>query len=239
MLALPSHEAHVWCVRLDLHPASLARLYATLSRDERRRSAGFRCPRDRRRFIAAHGLLRELLGRYLQTPADRIGYVCNAFGKPELGAEFGGRLQFNLSHSAGLALIAIAADARLGVDVERLRARADDEDIARCFFSAPEIEQLAAVPTPLRAEAFLGLWTKKEAYVKACGQGLAMPLDGFSVPPTTDPAQGPVDLDMASDAVALSGHWSIHTLRPAPGYIGALAIEGVGWRTFVHSAWRR
>jgi 4'-phosphopantetheinyl transferase len=146
--------------------------------------------------------------------------VYNAFGKPDLSPEFGSRLTFNLSHSAGLALIAIATDSSVGIDLEYIRAQSDYADVARRFFSAAEVDQLNALPSDRYAEAFFSCWTKKEAYVKACGEGLALPLDSFSVPLTTDPAHSPVDLC----------GWSLYTLRPAPGYAGALAIEGTGWR---------
>src|SRR5574341_1426387 len=179
-------EVHSWCVRLDLVPEQTARLHATLSSDERERSARFRFERDRQRFVAAHGQLRELLARHLDSEPGRIRYVHNAFGKPALDPEFGGRLRFNLSHSGGLALIAIAADA----------------------------EQLRSLPDPLRAEAFLSCWTQKEACLKACGGGLAFALD----------------LRVASSELAAARHWSLYPLRPAAGFVGALAIEGAGWR---------
>jgi 4'-phosphopantetheinyl transferase len=230
MLQLPSHEVHLWCASLDLPPETSARLYATLSSDERKRRARFRFKRDQRRFVAAHGALRDVLGRYLQAPPGCISYRYNAFGKPELSPEFGGRLKFNLSHSAGLALIAIAADSSVGVDLETIRAQSDYAEIARSFFSAAEVEQLIALPSHPCAEAFFSCWTKKEAYVKACGDGLAMPLHSFSVPLTTDPAHGPVDHCVASNEAVPAKRWSFYTLQPAPGHIGALAIEGSGWR---------
>jgi 4'-phosphopantetheinyl transferase len=160
------------------------------------------------------------LGRYLATPPGHIRFVYSAFGKPDLSPDFGSRLTFNLSHSAGLALIAIAAGSSVGVDLEYLRAQSEYAEVARRFFSAAEVGQLNALPSDLYAEAFFRCWTKKEAYVKACGLGLALPLDSFSVPLTTDPAHSPLDLH----------GWSLYTLRPAPGYAGALAIEGTGWR---------
>jgi 4'-phosphopantetheinyl transferase len=199
-------EVHSWCVGLDVSPEAYARLHATLADDERRRTARLRFERDRRRFVVAHGVLRELLARYLRTPPGQIRFVYNAFGKPALSPEFGSRLKFNLSHSADLALIAIAADADIGVDVEYIRAQPDYAEIARHFFSAAEVDRLNRLPSHLHARAFLRCWTKKEAYVKACGEGLAMP-------------HGPP-----------ARRWSLFTLQPAPGYIGALAVEGRGWR---------
>jgi len=227
---LASDEVHSWCARLDVPPETSARLYATLTPDERTRSARFQFELDQQRFIVARGVLRDLLGRYLQTQPGQIRFVYNAFGKPDLGPEFGNRLKFNLSHSAGLALIAIATASNVGVDLEYVRAQSDYADIARSFLSTAEADYLIALPSHLYAEAFLGCWTKKEAYVKACGEGLATPLNGFSVPLTTDPGDTPVDLYLASKDMVPAKRWSLYTLRPAPGYAGALAIEGTGWR---------
>src|SRR5207245_10576434 len=136
--------------------------------------------REQQRFVAAHGMLHDLLGRYLQIQPDRISYVYNAFGKPDLSPEFDGRLKFNLSHSAGLALIAFAGDSNIGIDIEYIRAQSDYAEIVRGFFSAAEVDQLSVLPNHLYAEAFIGCWTKKEAYLKARGDGLAIPLNSFS-----------------------------------------------------------
>ncbi len=201
-------EVHSWCVRLDVPSATSAGLYATLSPDERDRSARFRFTRDRQRFIAARGILRTLLGRYLGTRPDQIRFAYNAFGKPELGPELGSRLRFNVSHSTDLALIAITTDAAIGVDLECIRPHSDYGEIARSVFSAAEVDHLNNTPRHLYPQAFLSCWTKKEAYVKARGEGLA---------------HAPRDLDEI-------GRWSLYTLQPAPGYIGALVVEGRGRR---------
>lgn len=210
-MQLAHGEAHCWCVPLDVPPETTAALYATLTEEERSRSARFRFEPDRRRFIVAHGALRNLLGRYLGTHPEEIRFVTNAFGKPALDPEFGSQLQFNLSHSADLALIAIAG-ADVGVDLEHIRAQPDYTAIAEYFFSAAEVDYLTRLPIHLQAQAFFSCWTKKEACVKARGEGLAM---------TTDSVLTPVDLH---------GAWSLYTLHPAPGYVGALAIGGSGWR---------
>jgi 4'-phosphopantetheinyl transferase len=224
---LASNEVHSWCVSLDLPSETCARLHATLTRDERNRSARFRFERDRQRFIVAHGVLRDLLGRYLGTDPGHVRFAYNAFGKPELSPEFGTGLKFNLSHSADLALIAIAAHADIGIDLEYIRALPDYREIARHFFSEAEVGRLDELPRHLHPQAFFSCWTKKEAYVKACGEGLAMPLTSFSVPLGTGPAQ-----------IASARRWSLYTLQPAPGYIGALAIEGSGWR-LTQRNWRK
>jgi 4'-phosphopantetheinyl transferase len=196
---------HCWSVRLDARPERLAALDATLGAEERARSARFRFERDRRRFVVAHGTLRDLLGRYLDVDPQRIGYAYNAFGKPQLGAELGGRLRFNLSHSGDLALIAVAAGIDVGIDVERIREDSPRElaELARRFFSPAEVENLRGVPPHLYAREFCRHWTKKEAYVKARGEDLATTLDSLVVP---------------------SAGWTLLSLEPAHGYVGALAV---------------
>ena len=202
-MQLARGEVHVWSVPLDVSPETSAGLYETLGEDEQSRSARFRFERDRRRFIVARGSLRELLTRYLATPPGQLRFVYNTFGKPGLSPECGRGLRFNISHSADLALIAIALDAEVGVDLEHLRALPDYAEIARGFFSPAEVDELTRLPSGLQAQAFFRCWTKKEAYAKARGEGLA----SNGTPPT--------------------GRCSLHTFQPAPGYVAALVVEGV------------
>lgn len=211
--ALPaSGEVHIWTVGLGASRETVAHLLGTLSLDERERAARRRLEHDRRRFTVAHGVLRGVLAGYLGTRASRIGFVHSASGKPALGPEWSARLRFSLTHSADLALVAVAAGADVGVDVERVRVHRDWAEIARGYFSAAECHHLASDPNHRRPAAFARCWTRNEARLKARGDCLAGPLAG-----------------VAGD-VADAGRWSIHTLRPAPGYIGALAIEGARWR---------
>lgn len=215
LLQLASDEVHCWSVRLDVSPETCAGLYATLAADERNRSGRFRFERDRRRFVVARGALRDVLGRYVGTRPDQIRFAYNPFGKPELSPEIGrrvaaccaptSRVRFNVSHSADLAIIAVAADTDVGVDLERVR-EADYTEIVRYFFSAAEVDELNTVPSHVQAQAFFSCWTKREAYVKARGEGLV---------------DGPVEF---------CGRWSFFPLQPAQGYIGTLAVAGNGWR---------
>ena len=204
-------EVHCWSVRLDVPPETFASLHATLASDERSRSERLRFERDRRRFVVARGALRDVLGRYVGMRPDLIAFAYNAFGKPGLSPALGSRLRFNLSHSADLALIAVAAEADVGVDVEWVPQEAEGArpwyaEIARCFFSAAEIDHCGTVPSHLRAQAFFSCWTVREAYLKALGRGLG---------------DGPEEY---------RGSWSFFGLQPAPGYVGTLAVEGAGWR---------
>jgi 4'-phosphopantetheinyl transferase len=208
-ISLASGEVHSWCVRLDVPPETAAGCCAALTDDERNRSARLRFTGDWRRFVVTRGVLRELLGRYLRTNPGEVRFVYNPFGKPALSPEFGSRLTFNVSHSGDLALIAIATDSDIGVDLECIREQPDYVEIARRFFSAAEAEQLTRLPSQIHAKAFLSCWTKKEAYVKARGEGLAL----LCAEGDFTPARG----------------WSLYTLLPAPGYVGALVIRGSGW----------
>ncbi len=217
-------DVHAWDVKVDVPPCAYARLYAALTSDERGRAARFRFEQDRRRFVVAHGVLRELLGRYLGVHPAELQFSCNAAGKPALAPEFGRWLNFSLTHSADLALIAVAADAEVGVDVERIRALTDASEIAERFFSPAELAALRGLPTHIRTYAFFNCWTKKEAYVKACGEGLGMPFEDFSVPLASDPV-----------LIGQGRRWSLYSLHPAPGYVGALAVEGSGWRMTLRS----
>jgi 4'-phosphopantetheinyl transferase len=215
-LRVAQGEVHIWSASLDLPSESCERLYPTLSEDERSRSARFRFEHDRQRYLVAHGALRDLLGRYLGTDPRRVRFTYNSFGKPALDPQWGSRLKFNLSHSAGLALIAIATDADIGIDVEFIRALPEYGEIAGRFFSASEFAEFNRLPEGIRAGAFYNRWTRMEACVKAGGEGLGLPSTSHS---EITPRLG----------------WSLHTLRPAPGYIGAVAIAGSGWRLLQRS----
>src|SRR5262245_36711132 len=236
MDSLASGEVHCWCADLEVPRSTLARFYASLSAEERHRSARFQFLSHQQEYVVSHGVLRSLLGRHLEISPERIRYRYNPFGKPDLSAELGGRLRFNLSHSGGLALIAIVAGCDVGVDLECTRNRWDYMAIARSFFSAAEVDALSALPAEGLAEAFVRFWTQKEACLKACGGGLSISLNRVEVPVNADPARNPVELDVPGHDLVPESRWSVYTLMPVPGYTGALAIEGKGWR-LVHARW--
>ena len=165
----------VWLERVDtpLEPDDIA----ILDTEERARADRFRFERDYRRFVARRAFLRRVLAGYTGVAPAALRYRRSANGKPELQDVDG--LAFSTSHAAGLAAVAVATHANVGIDVERLRPMPDALDIARRFFTGSEVDHLRAVPAARRSDAFLRLWTRKEAYVKALGRGLSMPLDGF------------------------------------------------------------
>src|SRR5262249_6099605 len=153
----------------DPQAGTLARLYETLSADERQRAAGFRFERHRSRFIASRGFLRLILGAYLGMLPEAVKFTYGLNGEPGMD---GDRVQFNASHSEDRALYAIALDAPIGVDLEWMRPSLDFDQIARSFFSPVEWAEYRVIPPDRQTEAFFRCWTRKEAFIKATGLGL-------------------------------------------------------------------
>lgn len=217
-------EVHVWSASLDMVPEKQSQLEQILSEEERTRAARFHFQSDRNHYIVGRGLLRRILGRYLATDPIQLRFSGNAFGKPELPATQGfSDIQFNLSHSRGLVLYGITRYRKIGIDLEFIRPDFATTDIARRFFSPREVSMLRQVPPGLQSEAFFNCWTRKEAFIKARGEGLSIPLDSFDV--TLVPGDAPTLLRSDHDSEA-SGRWTIRELHPASGYAAALAVEG-------------
>jgi 4'-phosphopantetheinyl transferase len=221
-------DVHVWRVSVGQAAYHLAWLARTLSAEEQARAARFHFERDRARSIVSQGVLRLILSHYLNIAPDRLQFRTGSYGKPALAESQGGdMLRFNSSHSQGLVLYALARGREIGVDLEYIRPLPDLEPIAERFFSAGEVAALRALPPGQRVEAFFACWTRKEAYLKAIGEGLLRPLDQFQVSLT--PGEPARLLHVEGDPQE-PARWSLQALTPAPGYIGALAVEGDGWR---------
>jgi 4'-phosphopantetheinyl transferase len=181
-LGLGAHEIHVWRASLNLAPTVLRNFEATLAADENSRADRFVFAGDRDSFVAARGILRELLGRYLQRSPSEVSFSYGRRGKPAYQASsIESPIDFNLSHSHGRAVYAIARGRQLGVDVEMVRSTVASEGIAERFFSERECAELRALPHLSQAPAFFNCWTRKEAYIKALGDGLEIPLNSFDV----------------------------------------------------------
>jgi 4'-phosphopantetheinyl transferase len=222
-LELAEDEIHLWRASLDLRKEVLDRCASILSQDERLRASRFLFPRDRDHFVAARGILRELLGKYAADSPALVEFQYGERGKPALRAENGKPLvRFNLSHSHGLAVYAFARNRELGIDLEPIRPEFSGEDIAERYFSPQELEEWRRLTPELRAEAFFLCWTRKEAYVKARGEGLQIPLASFSVTLTPGQSETLQSVD--------SARWRLLSFRPASGYAAALAGEGKDWR---------
>lgn len=211
----------VWRVELDkaaAHPNNV------LSPDELERANRFHFERDRLYFVRRRTALRFLLGRYLEIPAHEIHLEYQINGKPELAADQNPlRLRFNVSHSADLALIAVSADHRLGIDIESIRAEVDVDMLSERFFSTTERASLQALPQNLHLQAFFACWTRKEALLKAMGDGLSFPLSDFTV--STDPGINPEVKEIRGNSEAAQ-HWFLADLSPKDGYRATVAVEG-------------
>jgi 4'-phosphopantetheinyl transferase len=209
---------------LDTIPLRYPMALQMLSEDEQAKSAAFRFERDRKRFIARHRLLRIILSRYLNKEPYQLDFYCEPYGKPTLTSRFNGdALCFNMSHSNGVALYAVSYNRRVGVDIEHIRSDLANMQVAERFFSPREVAVLRALPSDTREEAFFNCWTRKEAYIKATGKGLSLPLDQFDV--TLAPREPAALLCTRGDPDAVF-RWSLQELRPGPGYVAALAVEG-------------
>lgn len=206
--------AHVFRLQLDLPPDRLAVLSATLSEDERARAGRFLREVDQQRFIAARGQMRAILAGYLGADPAGLRFRYNPQGKPSLQA---GEPRFNLSHSLGLGLLAVTFGQEVGVDVERLDRDADYAGIARRFFAPAEVAEFFAFPLEGRPRAFCTGWTRKEAYIKARGMGMAFALDGFEVS---------LDPNTPARLTAPEPGWSLHAIDPGDGFVAALVVEG-------------
>jgi 4'-phosphopantetheinyl transferase len=221
-------EVQVWLAQLDQPPSVCDRLEQILSEDELLRARRFHFERDRQHFIVARGLLRSLLGCYLDLAPTALQFAYGHHGKPMLVHQpTDSALHFNLSHSHDLALYALAWGREVGVDIEYMRPLEDAEDIARHFFSLPEQAMLRELPAEEKQQGFYNCWTRKEAYIKAIGEGLSQPLDQFVV---SLAPQEPARLLSVQDKPDETSRWSFQALQPPTGYAAALAVEGTGWQ---------
>jgi 4'-phosphopantetheinyl transferase len=206
---------------------AIVQLRQVLGSDEQTRADRFHFEKDRRYFIAARAGLRKLLGNYLKVDAAEIQLTYNEYGKPSLAESMNNSaINFNLAHSGGLGLYGFSLGGRIGVDLEYVRAQFTGHEIAEQYFSQSEVAELERVPIALRNQAFFNCWTRKEAFIKALGLGLSLPLKEFdvSLAPTAPAAllQTPWSPQEAS-------RWSLTALDVASGYVAVVAVEGHGW----------
>jgi 4'-phosphopantetheinyl transferase len=220
----PRHgEVQVWRAFLDVLPSYVESLSPILCATERDRAARFHFERDRSRFIAARAFLRILLGHYLRKTPSEIQFGYGPNGKPFLVGEGTRNLRFNVSHSHGLALYAVTLGAEVGIDLEYIRQNMSTHNMSRRFFSAQEVAALESLPRDQRQKAFFVCWTRKEAYIKARGEGLSVALDSFSV--TLKPDEPPALLAFQEEPQETS-RWSFLEVDPDPQYVAAVAVEG-------------
>jgi 4'-phosphopantetheinyl transferase len=217
-------DVHIVSVRLDQEPQLANTLLALLSDSERARATRFHFERDRRRFIITRGTLRELLGAELGVAAQSVVLEHGACGKPHLGGAFAqSGLHFNVSHSGDLAVIGLSLGSEIGVDVEALQHLKDADDLVQQCFSRREREEYARALPDEKILAFFNCWTRKEALVKALGQGLSYPLHNFDV--SLLPGEA-AQLRRLGDKCGADCGWQLRSFSPAAGFVAALAIKG-------------
>ncbi len=224
-LALDVTEVHLWQASLEGRAADIFESF--LSDDELTRANRFHFIRDRNHFVVARGLLRNLLAAYLGVNCAELRFSYGAQGKPFLLLDDQAQINFNVSHSDGRAAFAFTRGRDLGVDLEYVKDDFDDELIANRFFSRAEVLALRTVPVALRKQAFFNCWTRKEAYIKARGEGLSMPLDQFDVSLRPDE---PVALLNNYREEREVSRWSMQAIPAPKGYVGTLAVEGRDWQ---------
>lgn len=220
-LKLEPHQVDIWRISLDLESDTVKWFESTLSADEFQRAMKFQFPADRVRYAIAHGFLRNVLSRYLGEEPSTIKFSVNSYGRPALK---GNDLEFNLSHSADFALVALTHNRKIGVDVERIRSGISAHVIARQYFSKVEVAELETIPSDLRERAFFVGWTRKEAYIKAQGMGLSLGLDSFDVSITPDE---PAILRATRPNPGEAARWTLLSFPVDPRYEAAAAVDGV------------
>lgn len=219
-----SVNVDLWLWPLTDASGEEAEHWRVMSAEERARADRFVFPKHRKRYIHGRGRLRQILGSYIGIAPEQIAFELSAYDKPRLAHAGGASLHFNLSHSEELAALGVSADAELGVDIEWIRLL--KEDISSRYFSARECDVLHALPEAEQPRAFFECWTRKEAYIKASGEGLSIPLNSFDV--AFGPAAAPrflrIDEPQRQDVAA----WRLYAFEPSPGCMGAIAAKTGG-----------
>ncbi len=223
-MRLDPDDTHLWRASLDLAPIELQGLQPILSPDELQRAARFRIPAARERFIAARAALRIILARYGEVDPQSLRFDYHRAGKPYLASGARPELRFSVSHSHTMALFGVALGREIGVDLERVRETGVDyEGIAHRFFSPSEAALLDAVAPESRADLFFRLWTLKESYVKARGEGLRIPLSSFEILIPSGRAEASLRIPEHS---AAGERWTLTSFDAEIGYAAAVAVEG-------------
>lgn len=219
-------EVHVWCANLEPAAEQLAALEEVLSGVEVSRAERFRFWRHRRRYIAGRGILRVLTGHYLNKSPATVKFSYSKYKKPHLP---GSNIQFNLSHSKETALYAFCLTADIGIDLEKIRPIDDAEGIAARFFAPSEYARFQSLPVEEKNKAFFSCWTRKEAFIKAVGEGMSFPLADFDV--SFSPGNKPKINSILGSTIEAQ-KWSLYSLAPLLDFAAALAVKGRGWQNY-------
>jgi Phosphopantetheinyl transferase len=223
---LGKSDIHVWRAPLNISRDLIESFAPTLATDEQTRASRFHFDRHRTQFVAARGWLRSILGSYLNIRPDELNFTYSSYGKPSLQDLTSTQLRFNVAHSGDFALYAFVLGHDIGVDVELIKSEFARETIAKQFFCANEVAALLAFPEGERPHAFFDCWTRKEAFIKAQGIGLSLPLDEFEVSLKHDePALLHANWDSAE-----ATRWLLMKIDVAPGYAATLAVPAGDYR---------
>jgi len=226
-LILSSNDVHLWRAKLDQSDECVKQLTQMLSVEEQRKSERFHFDKDTKYFIVTRGVLRTILSRYLRVEPNRLQFGYRSNGKPYLTEKLNGEeICFNLSRSHSLSLYAFTRSRQIGVDIEYIVPIKEADQIVARFFSSYERTMWQQLPKDKKQEAFFHCWTRKEAYIKARGEGLSLPLDQFDV--SFAPGE-PAALFVTSGASDESSRWLLRALQPGPGYVGALVVDSHDW----------
>jgi len=226
-LDLGTNEVHAWLIDVEADDSVIAELGAVLSTEEHSRCMKFRFQADRRRYLVSHGALRQVLSLYLGIAPQQLKFTHGRYGKPCLeGAPAPGDLRFNLSHSGDKALVGVTRGREIGVDIEFIQSQFDWERLAERFFAPQEVEMLRGLVHESRNRAFFSCWTRKEAYLKAKGLGLQLPLQDFSV--SLAPGEPATLLSHKTEPGEVD-RWSLAEVSAGPNYVAVIAVEGHGW----------
>jgi len=218
-LVFSDRQIHVWTVRLEASEACISRCLSWLSNDEQVRAARFHFDRHRQAFVLGRAVLRFLVSAMLAISPAEVEFCYGPKGKPSL-ADSRARLRFNSSNSGNLAAYAFTEGCDLGIDVEALRPMPDMDRIAARFFAPEEASELGSLPESDRPQGFFNCWTRKEAYIKAVGDGLSIPLASFQV--TLRPGAAAAILCLGGNTEAAQA-WTLEDFVPAAGFVGAIA----------------
>lgn len=223
-LQFENDEVHIWLVEVDNLLEKFGIFHKYLSIDEKKRANRFCFEKDQKNYIITHGALRALISSYLEIHPKKLKFTHGKYGKPEVADNLSGKkLYFNMSHSNGIALCVFARDRQVGIDIEYIRDIPEMEQIVERFFSKSEKYVFRSLPENRKKEAFFNCWTRKEASLKAIGDGLSYPLDMFDV--SVDPGEPTELLRIRGDARE-AGRWSIQDLKPGRGFAAAFAVTG-------------
>ena len=225
-LATGKRDIDIWLTYYDeiVDAQQLAELRALLNPEEVSKEGRFLFADDRKRYLVTRAMVRMLLSRYAPVEPERWEFSRNAYGRPGIANAMDETrgLTFNLSHTRGLIALAVTRDRELGVDVENVVARSTSVDIAERFFSPVEVAELSCVPAERQQDRFFEYWTFKEAYIKARGMGLSLPLDRFSF---DFPRRGTVRISIQPDLDDHAERWGFWQCRPAAEYVMAICAE--------------